>query len=263
MPHNPPGRSRPRGIFYFEFAIHPPSGRDACTTESKPIRLVLVCGRSGRTCRRDACATKTNQSGMFCSAAVPAAQAGGTPALQGRPCSPCGSLPAPSTNRNQPPRPSITPTSRKVAAGPARRGFPRAGGRGVGAGKKRMRASAHPNVARRRAAGAQRWRSMTPTRACSRRRRRPRTRGRGRRPRTAGGHGSGTEVRRSVLCLWEDRGMAIATFGAGCFWGVEAAFRQIEGVTDAAAGYAGGTTEKPTYPRRGSAGRVRRGSGLV
>lgn len=41
--------------------------------------------------------------------------------------------------------------------------------------------------------------------------------------------------------------MATATFGAGCFWGVEAAFRQIEGVTDAAAGYAGGTTEKPTY----------------
>ncbi|MDX2435941.1 MAG: peptide-methionine (S)-S-oxide reductase MsrA [Acidobacteriota bacterium] len=41
--------------------------------------------------------------------------------------------------------------------------------------------------------------------------------------------------------------MATATFGAGCFWGVEAAFRRITGVTDAAVGYAGGQTEKPTY----------------
>lgn len=39
----------------------------------------------------------------------------------------------------------------------------------------------------------------------------------------------------------------IATFGAGCFWGVEDTFRQIDGVTDVAVGYAGGTTERPTY----------------
>jgi peptide-methionine (S)-S-oxide reductase len=38
-----------------------------------------------------------------------------------------------------------------------------------------------------------------------------------------------------------------ATFGAGCFWGVEAVFRQTNGVKDVAVGYAGGKTENPTY----------------
>jgi peptide-methionine (S)-S-oxide reductase len=38
-----------------------------------------------------------------------------------------------------------------------------------------------------------------------------------------------------------------ATFGGGCFWGVEAAFRQVEGVTATAVGYMGGTMENPTY----------------
>ena len=38
-----------------------------------------------------------------------------------------------------------------------------------------------------------------------------------------------------------------ATFGAGCFWGIEATFRQIEGVLDAVSGYLGGTLENPTY----------------
>lgn len=41
--------------------------------------------------------------------------------------------------------------------------------------------------------------------------------------------------------------MAKATFGAGCFWGVEAAFRRVPGVEDVAVGYAGGHTEHPTY----------------
>jgi peptide-methionine (S)-S-oxide reductase len=41
--------------------------------------------------------------------------------------------------------------------------------------------------------------------------------------------------------------MKKATFGAGCFWGVEAAFRQIQGVISTQVGYAGGTTDNPTY----------------
>ena len=41
--------------------------------------------------------------------------------------------------------------------------------------------------------------------------------------------------------------MAKASFAAGCFWGVEAAFRQVEGVLSTAVGYSGGHSENPSY----------------
>ena len=44
-----------------------------------------------------------------------------------------------------------------------------------------------------------------------------------------------------------DRLIGLATFGAGCFWGVEKAFRAVAGVLDAEVGYTGGTVANPSY----------------
>jgi peptide-methionine (S)-S-oxide reductase len=41
--------------------------------------------------------------------------------------------------------------------------------------------------------------------------------------------------------------MTLATFGAGCFWCVEAAFQQLKGVSSVVSGYSGGTVQNPTY----------------
>ena len=39
----------------------------------------------------------------------------------------------------------------------------------------------------------------------------------------------------------------VATFGGGCFWCIDAAFRRVEGVINVSSGYTGGETDNPTY----------------
>ncbi|MDB4978562.1 MAG: msrA [Candidatus Peribacteria bacterium] len=55
------------------------------------------------------------------------------------------------------------------------------------------------------------------------------------------------EIRRRLCYTYTMSSTQLATFGAGCFWGVEETFRQLPGVLETAVGYTGGTLENPTY----------------
>src|ERR1041384_4132113 len=50
-----------------------------------------------------------------------------------------------------------------------------------------------------------------------------------------------------IVPFWNLMRTEKATFGAGCFWGVEETFRNLKGVTSTAVGYAGGTKDNPSY----------------
>ena len=64
----------------------------------------------------------------------------------------------------------------------------------------------------------------------------------------------------------------IATLGGGCFWCLEAVYKDLRGVRSVMSGYAGGHVANPTYkavcsgnnrPRRGGSGQIRPGGGLL
>ena len=62
-----------------------------------------------------------------------------------------------------------------------------------------------------------------------------------------GGCNSVSAVYGDDYTMEQEKELKVATFGAGCFWCVEAVFQQLEGVARVESGYTGGRTENPTY----------------
>lgn len=57
----------------------------------------------------------------------------------------------------------------------------------------------------------------------------------------------GEPLKKTTARIGAKKGSAVATFGAGCFWGIESDFRAIKGVTASWVGYMGGKRKNPTY----------------
>jgi peptide-methionine (S)-S-oxide reductase len=55
------------------------------------------------------------------------------------------------------------------------------------------------------------------------------------------------QTKQKTMNTTSQSGLEVATFGAGCFWCVEAIFQRVKGVTKVESGYSGGSVEDPTY----------------